>query len=850
MNFFPALTAWQFAAAGAICALGPLVIHLLNRRRFRVVQWAAMDFLREAMQRNRRIMQLRDILLLVLRTAAVLLFGLALARPFFASSSGTFDDRQPLHAIIVVDNSLSMGYVSLDGNLLARAKDRARQLIDKLPSGSKISIIPACGSREGYSPDPYDTKENSLEALDKIKLVDRSASIVQVVNEAKKASEAAPELAKRIVFISDQQERNWRDAANSERLKELPAMQVVDVAPPEWENTWVSDVRLQDGIADVETPATVVVQLMHRGTTSRQNVQVSLAMGDNVIGEKTVTLEPGLGAREVDFEFTFNALANMPEPDKPVFVPLKASLAPDHLPADDARFVAIPVVAALPVVFIDQYGAAGEDAIKNRLGETRHLRQLLAPKTARGDAPRQLVRVEHISLDELTQEVLAEARLVVIAGISDPGESVPLLRDYVKQGGQLVIAAGANFDPVAWNRAAWNDGQGILPLPLKSEPIGEVPEVAGANIKPFFLSFESLAGQSYFQLANVSENELRDLYAEPFFFKAVDANVSPETMQAWKKGEAERLAKELTFVANTQKEQVDFAAKEAKQEVSQADRQRLAEAEKRLRELRPQWLAWTPPGTDEAAIELPADEAARAAKLVSLVERNAPRVLARFDSEKGAPFLVERPIGRGNVLLCTTGLLSSWNTLPKTNAVLIFDRVLRSMIQATLPKRNYAAVERVTLPLPVEGHDMAVELFRPGRTNSEPLDIGYIGTDQRGVTANGLYERGVYRIAARRAAMSADPALAAERPLWEIPLVVNGPADESQLDPLSHERTDAIAASGNVRWVAPGEDISLAGTAIRGQYTWWYLILLVLLLLLAEMAILAWPSIKTEPAAS
>ena len=179
--------------------------------------------------------------------------------------------------------------------MLARAKDRARQLIDKLPSGSKISIIPACGSRDGYSPDPYDTKENSLEALDKIALVDRSASIVQVVNEAKKASEAAPELAKRIVFISDQQESNWRDAANAERLKELPAMQVVDVAPPEWENTWVSDVRLQDGIADVETPATVVVQLMHRGTASRQNVPVTLSLGDSVIGEKTVTLEPGLG---------------------------------------------------------------------------------------------------------------------------------------------------------------------------------------------------------------------------------------------------------------------------------------------------------------------------------------------------------------------------------------------------------------------------------------------------------------------------------------------------------------------------------------------------------------------------
>ena len=100
---FLSFTTWQFALAGAICAAGPIIIHLLNRRRFRVVQWAAMDFLREAMQRNRRIMQIRDIILLVLRTAAVLLFGLALAQPFFASREEEFSERQPLHAVIVVD---------------------------------------------------------------------------------------------------------------------------------------------------------------------------------------------------------------------------------------------------------------------------------------------------------------------------------------------------------------------------------------------------------------------------------------------------------------------------------------------------------------------------------------------------------------------------------------------------------------------------------------------------------------------------------------------------------------------------------------------------------------------------
>src|SRR6478672_9737776 len=96
-------TSLPFLIAGAICAAGPVIIHLLNRRRYRVVHWAAMDFLRQALQRNRRILQIRDLLLLLIRTAAVLLFGAALARPYFAQNQQEFDERQPLHAIIILD---------------------------------------------------------------------------------------------------------------------------------------------------------------------------------------------------------------------------------------------------------------------------------------------------------------------------------------------------------------------------------------------------------------------------------------------------------------------------------------------------------------------------------------------------------------------------------------------------------------------------------------------------------------------------------------------------------------------------------------------------------------------------
>ena len=97
------------AIAGVAAAAAPILIHLFNRTRYREIDWGAMDFLLEAAQRSRSLLRFRDLWLLVLRTAAVILFGLAVARPFLRLGAGAAGGAGPVHAILVVDNSTSMG---------------------------------------------------------------------------------------------------------------------------------------------------------------------------------------------------------------------------------------------------------------------------------------------------------------------------------------------------------------------------------------------------------------------------------------------------------------------------------------------------------------------------------------------------------------------------------------------------------------------------------------------------------------------------------------------------------------------------------------------------------------------
>src|SRR5215470_6523240 len=97
--------------AWAACGLAavPIIVHLLTRRRYDREPWAAMRFLRRAHRRTRHRTRLEQWLLLSLRTLAMALVALAIARPmtdrFRSLTSGRNARAQ---RIIILDNSGSM----------------------------------------------------------------------------------------------------------------------------------------------------------------------------------------------------------------------------------------------------------------------------------------------------------------------------------------------------------------------------------------------------------------------------------------------------------------------------------------------------------------------------------------------------------------------------------------------------------------------------------------------------------------------------------------------------------------------------------------------------------------------
>src|SRR5947208_14830983 len=94
-----------WVGVGAISA--PIIIHLINRMRFRRVRWAAMEFLLKSQKRNRKRLIIEQLILLALRCFLVVLAGLLLARFLGFSSLGFFRPQNTTH-IVVLDATLSM----------------------------------------------------------------------------------------------------------------------------------------------------------------------------------------------------------------------------------------------------------------------------------------------------------------------------------------------------------------------------------------------------------------------------------------------------------------------------------------------------------------------------------------------------------------------------------------------------------------------------------------------------------------------------------------------------------------------------------------------------------------------
>jgi len=386
---------------GALAVGIPVVLHLFRRRDDPVVPFSAMRFLHQMPIEQARRRRLQDLLLLALRVAALLLLAIGFARPYLQSPMSASEAGV---TVVAVDVSASMG----DATRFARAQALAQQAIDKAPTGDEVAVVQFAGRADVLVESGPD--RNAARAA--IARLRPSFGPTRYHAAIARGLDVVGTRTGRLVLVTDLQSSGWT-SADAVGLPARVTIEVGDVGP----------LPPNVGIAVLDrTPQGIRVGLVSTGPS--RAVEVELSVDGKSSGRQRVTL-PADGTGNVLFQgLTATAGA------------LRAHLvAPDGIPADDERWLALGPRPGVRAVVISSPGAGLDDAVYVR----RALEAAEGP-----DAWRVEVRPADRVRDAADLAGFAVAVLVGTAGLDRRGTEA--LGRYVEHGGGLLVAVGPDVN--------------------------------------------------------------------------------------------------------------------------------------------------------------------------------------------------------------------------------------------------------------------------------------------------------------------------------------------------------------------------------------------------------------------
>lgn len=442
---------------GTLAIAVPIIIHLLNKRKYEKVTWAAMRFLMTSIEQNQRRMRVEDLLLLLLRCALLVFIALALARPAFPGAGGGLFGRSGVTAVLLLDNSYSMGLSDGVTTRFDNAKKSLEAVLDSLPSNSSAAVLLAGDGVEAAIAEPTFDLNLARKTIREAKLSDRASNVVPAIRGGIETLKKKPSVRRELYFATDGQALGWRQfetatTALSEAKGDI-ASHVLLVGPKSDQNLAVADLRVASGMSVVDRSIRFEAKVTNYGLVDATNVRVRLLVNGAMPSDQATIDSLTAGESK-----SVSLFAKLREPGSAT---VTAVLDPDRLPADDQRTVALRVTDRINVLLVNGSGTKGRDA------DAFYLQNALSPLGA--NSADYFIKTTTISAVDLGSSRVDDYDAVIFANVADvPAKTVDLLADYVKSGGGLIVFPGPGVESTAnvfYNEQLYN-ARGMLPAML------------------------------------------------------------------------------------------------------------------------------------------------------------------------------------------------------------------------------------------------------------------------------------------------------------------------------------------------------------------------------------------------
>lgn len=452
------------AAALGLTAL-PIIIHLWNRRRSRPMPWAAMRFLEAAYRRSTRRIKLEQYLLLAMRCLIVALFGLAIARPLAAVTSGWLGRGAGRHHILILDDSLSTradrdGQPAFDDLVAA-----ARRLVNALPTQDNVSLFTTTQPDRVLVRSSQDRLRIN-EILDGLapthRADDLAATFAQATALLDNAGRSDAETS--ITLLTDGTQSSWTGGAAeasaapwraaAQQLADRCPITLVVARPDDEDNVAVTDVAVRERALVPGLPTEISVRVDNFGRKPTNAATLQLLRDGQLVGSADVpALSPG-ASRAFPFGLSQDAARDA------VIEAVLTGDVDDALAVDNRRLFCKASPERRRILLVDASAAA-------RTNDSSYLDAALSPflQSDGGDS----ISVSRLRADQLADEPLRDVGAIVLANVRrlEPA-TWRRIKSAVAEGTALLIFAGDDMDIEDYQAAAAD----LLPGALES-PVGD-----------------------------------------------------------------------------------------------------------------------------------------------------------------------------------------------------------------------------------------------------------------------------------------------------------------------------------------------------------------------------------------
>ncbi|MBP1683497.1 MAG: hypothetical protein H6Q27_1061, partial [Ignavibacteriaceae bacterium] len=281
---------------GLLAASIPIIIHLLNLRKLKKIDFSTLQFLKELQKNKIRKIKLKQWLLLALRVLIIFAIVTAFARPTLVGVSiGGTTSAAKTTAVFILDDTFSMSVVDQDGSYFNQAKETLKDLLKQFEEGDEFALVLA-----SHQPDEIEMTSNRSkfeQTVDAVTISHSSGKLNSAIIKAAQLIGNAKNFNKEIYLFTDFQKGRLALENEITDLKEQLGEQVrlysFNYSGKEVFNFGIDDLKINTQIFEKDKSVKFEATVKNYSERIKDNLVVSLFIDGERLAQQSINLNPG-----------------------------------------------------------------------------------------------------------------------------------------------------------------------------------------------------------------------------------------------------------------------------------------------------------------------------------------------------------------------------------------------------------------------------------------------------------------------------------------------------------------------------------------------------------------------------